>query len=96
MDAAPAREPSRVPLGRTFATPAVLRVLTNIEIAAALDRHSRRNWGLVCDEDRRANDMALAIGARILSIYESDLGQRFWIITEADRSSTTVLLPEEY
>jgi len=53
-------------------------------------------WGDLSDNDRVANDMAVEHGGRILSAYGSTNGIRFWIITEADRSATTVLLPDDY
>jgi hypothetical protein len=57
-------------------------------------RHQSGDWGEV--EDPRENDLALKEGAGILSIYRSKAGERFWIITEADRSATTFLYPHEY
>lgn len=85
-----------VPLGQTVATPAALGVLTQPDIVAALRRHSAGDWGDVDDEDRAANDNALGVGERILSVYRSANGVTFWVITEADRSVTTVLLPSDY
>lgn len=64
-------------------------------VTSCLDRHFTGDWGEVCEEDKRTNDAALDNGARVLSCY-SLRGSRLWIITEADRSSTTVLTPEEY
>ena len=83
-------------LGRKAITPGVNAQLHPIEILRALDRHSRGDWGDVCTQDRHANDAAIKNGTRLLSAYDSTRGVRFWIITEADRSATTVLLPEEY
>jgi hypothetical protein len=54
------------------------------------------DWGEVCAEDKRANDAALKLGERLLSAYTLSAGVKVWIITEADRSSTCILLPEEY
>jgi len=54
------------------------------------------DWGNVCPEDAEANEAAVNERARLLSAYSTDTGVHFWIITEADRSVTTVLLPEEY
>jgi hypothetical protein len=59
-------------------------------------RHARGDWGDVDAHDKRANDAAVKQGTRIVSAYVLDDGTRVWIITEADRSSTTILLPEEY
>ena len=61
-----------------------------------LARHAGGDWGDVCPEDARANDQALREGMRLLSAYTLQDGTRVWIITEADRSSTCILLPEEY
>ena len=61
-----------------------------------LRRHVAGDWGDVSAEDWKANDEALAAGERLLSAYVVRPGERLWIITEADRSSTTVLLPDEY
>ena len=52
--------------------------------------------GLVCEEDRLENELSLEHHYRLMSVYENSEGKRFWIITEADRSVTTILLPEEY
>ena len=67
-------------------------------VLGLLDRHSRKDWGDVCAEDALANEEALIIGARLLSAYDGIGPQRvtLWIITECDRSATTVLLPCEY
>jgi hypothetical protein len=64
-------------------------------IVDALRRHLRGDWGEVCREDARLNDLALRDGDRLLSAYTID-GERVWIITDADRSATTVLYPHEY
>ncbi len=66
------------------------------EIVVALVRHARGDWGNVCDEDRQTNEESLTRGFRLLSEYRSLERTKFWIITEADRSRTTILLPEEY
>lgn len=60
-----------------------------------LDRHAAGDFGDLCEEDRAANTEALRSGARLLGVYEV-AGLRLWIITEADRSATTIMLPEEY
>ncbi len=59
-------------------------------------RHVSGDWGDICAEDRQANADALHYGYRLMSVYELSKTERLWIITEADRSSTTLLLPEEY
>lgn len=84
------------PLGRTVATRAAVAVLTAADMVAGMDRHASGDWGEVCQEDANANDRALVDGERLLSAYTSSDGVTFWIITEADRSMTTVLLPEDY
>ncbi len=89
-------EPARVPLGQTVATPSALSVLSQSDIVAALRRHAAGDWGEVDAHDRAANDEALMSGERILSVYRSATGTTFWVITEADRSVTTVLLPDDY
>jgi hypothetical protein len=61
-----------------------------------LQRHERGDWGEVSDDDRQENELSVKEGFRILSAYCTSNGQRIWIITEADRSATTILLPEEY
>lgn len=85
-----------VPLGQTVATPAALGVLTPPDMVAGLRRHTAGDWGDVDAHDRAANDDALTTGGRLLSVYRSANGTTFWVITEADRSVTTVLLPEDY
>ena len=87
---------ARFQLGRIVATPNALAQITQQDIMAALLRHVVGDWGDVCDEDRQANVVALVQGTRILSVYQSAVGLKFWIITEADRSSTAILLPEDY
>lgn len=86
---------NRFPLGQVVTTAnASLRLATE-EVMAALARHASGDWGDLCPEDALANNDALDQGGRLFSAY----GQgetRFWIITEADRSVTTVLLPEDY
>lgn len=83
-------------LGLVVSTPGVLDLVSQAEIFAALRRHQCGDWGDVCREDWQANDEALKTGGRLLSSYKSRLGEKFWIITEADRSSTMALLPSEY
>ena len=85
-----------VPLGQVVATPAALGTLPQPDIVAALRRHASGDWGDVDAHDRAANDEALSDGTRLLSAYKSADGTRFWVITEADRSVTTVLLPDDY
>jgi hypothetical protein len=84
-------------LGRVVATPAALKLLTETREHPfeLLARHATGDWGELCAFDRRQNELALRDGYRVLSSYETMAG-RVWIITEADRSITTILLPEDY
>ena len=83
-------------LGQVVATQGALRELTQANIRNALNRHRAGDWGDLCPEDRAANDRAMLDGSRFLSAYHTESGVCFWVITEADRSATTVLLPSEY
>jgi hypothetical protein len=87
---------ARFRLGRILSTPNALSKLDNADILTAIQRHQAGDWGDVQATDRRANDRALEEGTRLLSIYHSAKGVKFWIVTEADRSATTVLLPEDH
>lgn len=84
------------PLGVVGATPGALADLTAKERRDALDRHGRGDWGDTGPEDWAENELSLKEGFRLLSVYHSPNGVKFWVITEADRSSTTILLPSEY
>ena len=87
---------SKFPLGRTVITTHARDVLNPADIPVAMARHAAGDWGEVCEADRRENNFSVERGFRILSAYRDALGVKFWIITEADRSATTVLLPEDY
>lgn len=87
---------TKFPLGRIVATPNALSVIPNDEIVSALGRHSRGDWGTLDAGDLKANDQALLYGGRLFSAYHTSQNIKFWIITEHDRSVTTVLLPEDY
>lgn len=87
---------ARFPLGRIVATPTALNSVPNDEILRAIQRHHAGDWGDVCPEDRGSNDQSLLDGSRLLSAYHTTAGVKFWIITEWDRSATTILLPEDY
>lgn len=83
------------PLGETVITGNASVRLTTEEVISGLARHASGDWGDLCPEDLYANFEALQSGGRLLSAY--GLGEhRFWVITEADRSVTTVLLPDDY
>ncbi len=61
-----------------------------------LTKHQTGDWGLVCDSDKKENDLSVREGFRILSSYKTNSDVKVWVITEADRSATTILLPEDY
>ncbi len=88
----------RFRLGKTLATPGALAALVRAEQTGAefLMRHAAGDWGELTREDHEANDAAVASRLRILSAYTTLAGERLWVITEADRSVTTILLPSEY
>jgi hypothetical protein len=86
-----------LPLGRVVVTPGALKLLMEAggHPFDYLARHATGDWGNLCAFDRRQNEIALRDGYRVLSSYDVPAG-RVWVITEADRSITTILLPEEY
>lgn len=84
------------PLGNIVQTPGVLETIPSEDVFQTLARHQSGDWGDLGTEDTQANEYALEHQLRLLSAYHSQTGVKFWIITEADRSSTTVLLPSEY
>ena len=85
-----------LPLGQLVMTPGVQAEVPPDDYLSALQRHARGDWGNVSSGDKKLNDEALTEGTRVLSSYEGGNNVKFWIITEADRSVTTILLPEEY
>ncbi len=87
---------AKFPFGQIVATPNVLAHVPNEELLKALRRHLQGDWGTLDSEDREANERALKHGGRLFSAYQSNQNVKFWIITEADRSVTTMLLPEDY
>jgi hypothetical protein len=86
----------RFPLGEVVMTENAMRMLRDDEVGMALANHTHGDWGDVCPEDRAENERALAEGGRLFSVYHDGSGVKFWIITEADRRATTVLLPDDY
>ena len=86
------------PLGEVVATPGALDLLDRTATNALdlLLRHQRGDWGSVPEEDAAENRQSIETGCRILSSYFLNDTERLWIITEADRSATTLLLPDEY
>lgn len=84
------------PLGRTVITACARDQLHPDDVYTCLRRHALGDWGECGPEDWAANEEALKAGSRLFSAYQDRNGIKFWIITEADRSSTTILLPEDY
>ena len=85
-----------IELGDILFTPGALLKIPLRCAYTALWRHMACDWGVVSKDDWKRNDYAVRHGERILSAYRTDAGTKFWIITERDRSCTTVLLPDEY
>jgi hypothetical protein len=85
-------------LGRLVATPGALQALQESRELpfSYVQRHVTGDWGVVDEEDSRANDLAVSLYERVLSAYRLKNDAKIWIITEADRSATTILLPAEY
>lgn len=83
-------------LGQTVITANALDRLHPEDVRESLQRHAQRDWGDLCPEDVAENELSLQEGFRLLSAYCDRNGTKFWVITEADRSVTTVLLPEDY
>jgi hypothetical protein len=92
------KKQSAFELGQIVATPGALVALAKAgqEPAEFLARHASCEWGDLSSEDKKENDHSLERGFRLLSSYRTNAGDRIWIITEADRSATTLLLPDEY
>ena len=93
-----AKSSSKFSLGQVVATPRALEALDAVQRPAIelLNRHVTGDWGDLDDEDKQANDRALLDGGRLLSAYLLRQNTKIWIISEADRSATTILLPKEY
>jgi len=85
-------------LGQLVATPGAIETLSesNEGSISFLRRHQCGDWGELSPEDKRANSQAVSTAGRILSAYRTKKGVKLWVITEADRSSTCILLPSEY
>ncbi len=82
-------------LGRCVVTVRAARTIPGFWLGTMLHRHQRGDWGVVCEADARANEVALEEGLRILSVYVVDT-ERVYVLTEADRSATTIMSAEEY
>jgi hypothetical protein len=89
---------ARFSLGKVVATPGAIEAMhaSGQSPDFFLDRHVLGDWGIVGQEDWQLNDQALKDGERVLSAYQTLRGKKIWVITEADRSATTLLLPDEY
>ncbi|WP_431821309.1 hypothetical protein [Burkholderia sp. F1] len=88
----------RFRLGRIFATPAALEAIADarVSIIDLLIRHVRGDWGDLSESDCQQNELSVETGARLLSNYVLQNRQTIWVITEADHSATTFLLPGDY
>jgi hypothetical protein len=86
----------KFPLGQVVITSNASDKIPNEDIKIAVIRHYTGDWGDICKEDKEENDKALIEGNRLLSVYYTKDSIKFWVITEWDRSVTTVLLPEDY
>ena len=89
---------ARFPLGQLVATPGALRLVeaSGVNPAELLRRHQNGDYGVIDKTDWQANEQAIVDGERILSAYLLPTGEKLWVITEADRSSTCILTPDEY
>jgi hypothetical protein len=85
----------RFSLGQVVITANAAQHLDTIAVHEALRRHAAGDWGDLCPEDACENEYALKAGFRLLSAYGTD-ERRFWVVTEADWSRTTILMPEDY
>lgn len=97
-NAATAASTPLFPLGSLYATPGAFEALskTGSDALEFLRRHQYGDWGNLSDDDKRENDFSVSRSLRIFSAYHTTAGAKFWVITEADRRATTVLLPSEY
>jgi hypothetical protein len=84
------------PLGRIVITDNAVQTVSLAGIATALIRHAQGDWGDVSDTSRGQNEWALKHGGRLLSVYKDFRCASFWVMTETDRGTTTVLLPGDY
>ena len=86
------------PLGRLFMTPGAIKALQKAgqQPQEFINRHARLEQGELCDEDRKENLFSVDKPLRIFSAFKTAKGEKLWVITESDRSATTILTPEEY
>ena len=89
-------EKNKFELGQTVITPGAQQSLHPEDVFSCLRRHAAGDWGECGPEDWQENEFSLGKHLRLFSVYHDRAGTKFWIITEADRSSTTILLPSEY
>lgn len=82
--------------GQLVATPGAIEATNPESLLILCQRHLSGDWGDICEEDKEQNDEALKLGNRVLSSYNLPEGGKVWVITEWDRSVTTILLPGEY
>ena len=87
---------AKFPLGQVVITVGAKDVLHPEDVQAALSRHVAGDWGNVDEHDRQENELSIHQNLRLFSVYHDRSQVKFWIITEADRSATTILLPSEY
>ena len=90
------RHSPKFSLGRLCITAAAAQVVSSQQVLQAVARHAAGDWGDLDAHDWAANEKALRNGGRLLSVYETNGGSRFYVITESDRQVTTLLLPEDY
>jgi hypothetical protein len=86
------------PLGQIIITPAALDVFEQVNISPdnIIQRHVLGDWGDMVDADKKANELAVEMGGRILSAYKMPGGNEVWVTTEPDRNHTTIMLPREH
>lgn len=96
LDHASERSEPKFWLGQFYVSDQASRVLDLEDVLVCLKRHHTGDWGDLCTEDIAANEYALQNGGRLFSAYHDPKGVKFWIITEADRNTTTALLPDDY
>lgn len=98
MSAARNRPPALFPLGAIYATPGAITAIGRAGLTpwALLTRHQTGDWGDICAADRGLNEWSIDNGERIFSVYQLPTKAVVWVISEADRSNTTLLLPEEH
>lgn len=86
----------KFPLGQVVITRAAMAALIDQDVQRAIARHVAGDWGDLVEADKAENEFSVREGFRLLSSYHTTDGTKFWIITEADRSVTTILLPDDY